>query len=325
MERRHVGSSGLQVSSLGLGTMTWGGHTTVDDARAMLRMFVDAGGDLVDTAPAYGGGRAELLIGEMLASEIRREDLVISTKVGFRSHNDQQRVDSSKRAILDDLAQSLKRLRTDHVDIVQVHAWGDAPVDETLAALDHAVSSGMALYAGVSNYIGWQIGTTAAWQRALPGRARLVSAQIEYSLLARRAEVEVVPALTHHEMSLFPWSPLGRGVLTGKYRHGVPRDSRGAMDQMSWFVEPYFDARSSAVVDAVETAATGLNLTAAQVALMWVRDAPSVAAPLLGCRTSQQLSELLATPDAPLPTMVTSALDDVTGGPHAGREEAVNR
>ena len=129
-----------------------------------------------------------------------------------------------------------------------------------------------------------------------------MSGQIEYSLLARRAEVEVLPALGHHGMGLFPWSPLGRGVLTGKYRGGTPRNSRGGRDHLAWFVEPYLDTRSTAVVDAVAKAAEGLGLTTAQVALLWVRDAPGVTAPLLGARTTEQLAALLRTEGHELPS-----------------------
>jgi len=322
MLKRAVGVSGLSVGRLGLGTMTWGGDVSPDTARLLLRDFVAAGGDLIDTAPAYGGGRAEELVGRYLRSDLRRDDLVIATKAGFGTHGGVQTVDTSRRAMLDDLTDSLRRLRTDHVDIWQVHAWGDAPLEETLAALDQAVNSGMARYAGVCNYIGWQLGTAAAWQRAVPGRARLVSGQIEYSLLARRAEVEVLPALAHHGMGLFPWSPLGRGVLTGKYRGGVPRDSRGGREHLAWFVEPYLDARSTAVVDAVARAANGLGLSTAQVALLWVRDAPGVTAPLLGARTTDQLASLLRTESQSLPEPIAAALDDITGGPHAGRGRA---
>ena len=322
MLKRAVGVSGLSVGRLGLGTMTWGGDVSPDTARLLLRDFVAAGGDLIDTAPAYGGGRAEELVGRYLRSDLRRDDLVIATKAGFGTHGGVQTVDTSRRAMLDDLTDSLRRLRTDHVDIWQVHAWGDAPLEETLAALDQAVNSGMARYAGVCNYIGWQLGTAAAWQRAVPGRARLVSGQIEYSLLARRAEVEVLPALAHHGMGLFPWSPLGRGVLTGKYRGGVLRDSRGGREHLAWFVEPYLDARSTAVVDAVARAADGLGLSTAQVALLWVRDAPGVTAPLLGARTTDQLASLLQTESQSLPEPIAAALDDITGGPHAGRGRA---
>ena len=314
MQTRRVGDSGLEVSRLGLGTMTWGADTPISEARGMLRAFVDAGGTLVDTAPAYGQGAAEKIIGKLLHTDLGRSDLVIASKGGFGIHHGRRAVDTSRRAMLDDLAQTLRRLHTDHVDLWQVHAWGEAPLEETLAAMDQAVSSGMARYAGISNFIGWQTARAATWQQAVPGRARLVSGQVEYSLLARRAEIEVLPALRAHGMGLLPWSPLGRGVLTGKYRRGIPRGSRGASDHFSWFVEPYLETKSRAIVDAVCRAAEGLDLTPEQVALLWVRDAPVVTAPLLGPRTLEQLQPLLATENQVLPEPIVAALDDVTGG-----------
>jgi aryl-alcohol dehydrogenase-like predicted oxidoreductase len=132
--------------------------------------------------------------------------------------------------------------------------------------------------------------------------------------------VEVIPAIRAFGLGFFPWSPLGRGVLTGKYRSGLPRGSRGAAPHFSWFVEPYLEARSRAVVDAVAVAADGLDLSPAQVALLWVRDAPAVTAPLLGARNVEQLEPLLAVDDIELPTAIVAALDDVSGGPNAGRE-----
>ena len=314
-----MGKSGLSVSRLGLGTMTWGRDTTPTEARTLMRQFVGAGGTLVDTAPAYGRGGAEKILGKLIHTEFSRDDVVIATKGGFGIKDGERVVDTSRGAMLDDLANSLRRLRTDHVDIWQVHAWGDAPLDETLATLDHAVASGMARYVGICNFIGWQTARAATWQQAVPGRTRLISAQVEYSLLARRAEIEVIPAVRAHDMGLFPWSPIGRGVLTGKYRSGLPRDSRGATDHFSWFVEPYLGAKSNAIVDAVTRAADGLGLTSAQVALLWVRDAPGVTAPLLGARTPDQLEGYLRLDETALPTPITSALDDVSGGPNQGR------
>lgn len=322
MQRRPVGGSGLQVSRLGLGTLTWGRDIRGDDARALLRGFVAAGGSLIDTAAAYGAGEAERMIGRLIRTELSRDELVIATKAGFGIRDGQRVIDTSRQALLADLRDSLRRLGTDHIDIWQVHAWGSAPLEETLAAVDTAVSAGDVRYAGVSNFVGWQTAQAATWQAAFPGRAPIVSAQVEYSLLARRAEVEVIPAVRAFGMGLFCWSPVGRGVLTGKYRQRIPRDSRGATSHFAWFVEPYLEARSRAVVDAVATAADGLDLTPAQVALLWVRDAPGVTAPLLGARTVEQLEAYLAVEDVDLPAEIVAALDDVSGGPNAGREPA---
>jgi len=319
MERRAVGDSGLQVSRLGLGTLTWGRDVQAAQARALLRKFVEAGGTLVDTAAAYGNGEAERIIGRLIHTDLTRDDVVIATKAGFGLRDGARVVDTSRTALLDDLAGSLRRLHTDHVDLWQLHAWGSAPLEESLAAIDHAVSTGMVRYAGVSNFVGWQTAQAATWQSAFPGRTRIVSSQVEYSLLARRAEVEVIPAVRAFDLGLFPWSPLGRGVLAGRYRSAVPRDSRGGQPHFAWFVEPYLEQRSRAVVDAVATAADGLDLSCAQVALLWVRDAPAVTSPLIGPRTVDQLEQLLETEELVLPGEIVSALDDVSGGPNAGR------
>jgi aryl-alcohol dehydrogenase-like predicted oxidoreductase len=320
METRQVGGSGLHVSRLGLGTMTWGRDTPDEAARALLEMYCEAGGNLLDTAAAYGGGDAERLIGRLLGEMTNRADMVIATKAGFAILDGKRTVDTSRRALLRDLEGSLQRLDTDYVDIWQLHAWGSAPLEESLSALDQAVTSGKARYAGISNFVGWQTAQAATWQRAFPGRTPICSAQVEYSLLARRAEVEVLPAVRAFGLGFFPWSPLGRGVLTGQYRTGTPRGSRAATEHFAWFVEPYLEARSRGVVEAVARAAEGLDLTPLQVALLWVRDAPAVTAPLLGARTAGQLGAALATEQQRLPDEIASALDDVSGGPHSGRK-----
>lgn len=314
-----MGSSGLQVSRLGLGTLTWGRDVPALQAKGLLRRFVEAGGTLVDTAAAYGNGEAERIIGRLIHTDLTRDDLVIATKGGFGVRDGKRVVDTSRTALLDDLANSLRRLHTDHVDLWQLHAWGGAPLEESLAAIDHAVNAGMVRYAGVSNFVGWQTAQASTWQSAFPGRARITSAQVEYSLLARRAEVEVIQAVRAFGLGLFAWSPLGRGVLAGRYRTGRPRDSRGGQQHFAWFVEPYLEARSRSVVEAVATAADGLDLNCAQVALLWTRDAPAVTAPLIGPRTTEQLDQLLQTEELTLPAEITAALDDVSGGPNAAR------
>lgn len=320
MRARTVGPSGLQVSRLGLGTLGWARDTSWPEARSLVRTFTEAGGTLVDTAASYARGEAERWLGKIMMRDVPRDALVIATKAGFEIREGVGVVDTSRATLLADLAESLKRLHTDHVDLWQVHAWGPSPLEESLAALDQAVNSGMARYVGISNFVGWQSAQAATWQRAFPGRAPIVSTQVEYSLLARRAEIEVLPAAEAFGMGFFAWSPLGRGVLTAKYRTGLPRDSRAASTHFRSFVEPYLDARSRSVVEAVKTAADGLGLTPAQIALLWVRDAPGVTAPLLGARNSEQLVPYLDVEDDVLPDEIVSALDDVSGGPNQGRE-----
>ena len=207
--------------------MTWGRDTDEHEARDQFTAFVEAGGTLIDTAAGYADGDSERLIGSLLDSVVPRSDVVLATKAGITRRNGERVVDVSRRALLDTLDASLQRLGTDHVDLWQLHTWSwDTPLDETLGALDDAVSSGRTRYVGVSNYAGWQTAQAATWQQAWPGRTPLVSTQVEYSLLQRGVEREVLPASRSLGLGVLPWSPLGRGVLTGKYRKGTPADSR---------------------------------------------------------------------------------------------------
>ncbi len=297
------------VSRLGLGTMDWGEGTRPEEAAAQLTEFVDAGGNLVDTADVYGGGRGEQILGQLLNTVVDRDDIVVATKAGVTPRG----YDASRRHLLAALDRSLDRLCLDHVDLWQVHAHDPAtPYEETLAALDEAVSSGRTRYVGVSNYGGWQLATAATWQRAWPGRQPIVSDQVEYSLLQRDPEREVVPAALDSGTSILAWSPLGRGVLTGKYRTAIPADSRAARDRLEDFVAPYLGEQSSRIVESVATAADGLGVTPLAVALAWVRDLPGVAAPLVGARTAAQLRAALQAEELTLPDEIRDALDDVS-------------
>ncbi len=312
MQQRPLGRSGLAVSRLALGTMTWGRDTQPDDAAAQLKFYLEAGGTLVDTADVYGDGDAELVIGSLLESLVPRDELVIATKAGLRPRLGRRR-DGSRAHLLGTLDASLRRLGTDYVDLWQVHGYDtDTPFEETLAALDHAVSSGRARYVGVSNFSGWQTARAAAWQAAWPGRAPVIAAQVEYSLLERGVEREVLPACAALGLGVLPWSPLGRGVLTGKYRNGRPADSRAASAHFAPFVQPYLEPRSSSIVEAVVIAAGGLGVSPLEVALAWIRDRPGVVAPILGARTAGQLQGALQCEALALPDEITQALDDVS-------------
>ncbi|WP_049576178.1 aldo/keto reductase [Streptomyces sp. SBT349] len=318
MDLRHLGRTGLRVSRLGLGTLTWGRDTGEQDAAELLKAFWAAGGSLVDTADVYGDGGAEYLLGRLLGGLVPREDMVIATKAGSVPDPD-RRFDASRGHLLSALDASLERLNTDHVDLWQVHAFDPAtPLEETLQALEIAVGSGRARYAGVSNFSGWQLAKAATWQLAAQGsRTRLASTQMEYSLLQRGIEREVLPAALDLGIGVLPSSPLGRGVLTGKYRQGaVPPESRGASETLAPFVAPYLDDAASRIVDAVAIAADGLAVTPLQVALAWVRDRPGVAAPIVGARTARQLGEALSVEDLSLPDEIRRALDDVSAPVH---------
>ena len=172
MQQRYLGHSGLAVSRLGLGTMSWGRDTDEHEAREQLAAFVAAGGTLVDTAAAYGDGDSERLIGSLIGDVVDRDDLVIATKAGFSVRRGERITDTSRGALLRDLEGSLRRLNVDHIDLWQLHTWSDdVPLEETLSALDHAVSSGKVRYVGVSNYAGWKAARAVTWQQAWPGRA----------------------------------------------------------------------------------------------------------------------------------------------------------
>ncbi|MDR1214189.1 MAG: aldo/keto reductase [Propionibacteriaceae bacterium] len=316
MLTRRLGSSDLEVSRLGLGTMAWGQDTPISEVMALWRRFRDAGGNLIDTAAAYGDGAVERLIGQLAGSAQRRGEVVIATKSGYVLRQGQRVVETGRQALLDELAGSLRRLRVDQVDLWQIHAWGQAPLEETLAAADQAVAAGMAGQVGVCNYVGWQLAQAATWQRAVRGRTPIASAQVEYSLLARRAEIEVLPCCQSLGLGFLPWSALGRGVLTGQYRNSTPPGSRAASKHLAWFVEPYLTETARGVVEAVVRAGQGLGLSPVQVAWLWVRDAPGVSAALVGPRTAAQLEPLLEVEDQVLPDPIARALDDVSGGPN---------
>ncbi|MCH6159331.1 aldo/keto reductase [Streptomyces marispadix] len=318
MEARHLGRTGLRVSRIGLGTLTWARDTGERDAADQLKTFWEAGGTLVDTADVYGDGGAEYLLGRLLEGLVPRRDLVLATKAGSVPDPD-RRFDCSRGHLLAALDASLERLRTDYVDLWQVHAFDPAtPLDETLQALDIAVSTGRARYVGVSNFSGWQLAKAATWQLAAPGtRTRLASTQMEYSLLQRGVERELLPAAVDLGLGLLPSSPLGRGVLTAKYRRcDPPPDSRGASEHLAPFIAPYLDETAGSIVDAVSTAADGLAVSPLLVALAWVRDRPGVTAPIVGARTAAQLSEALSVEGLTLPDEICRALDDVSAPVH---------
>ena len=314
MQQRHLGRTGLKVSRLGLGTLTWGRDTDEHEARDQLIAFTEAGGTLLDTAAGYGDGASEELIGSLIGDVVHRDDVVLATKAGVSRARGARETNVSRGYLMTTLDASLRRLGVDHVDLWQVHVWSDrAPWEETLSALDHAVVSGRARYVGVSNYSGWQTAAVAAWQRAVPGRAVLASTQVEYSLLNRDIEDEVLPAASAFGLGVLAYSPLAGGVLTGKYRTGIPADSRGASPRLESVVAPYLDTRGRGIVEGTSRAAEGLGLSPLEVALAWVRDRPGVTAPIVGARTAAQLRGALGVEDVELPEEIMQALDDVSG------------
>ena len=314
MEETLVGRSGLRVSRLALGTLTWGRDTDEHEAADQLKQFADAGGTLVDTAASYGEGAAEELLGSLIGSLVPRSDLVLCTKAGVSRRAGVRRLDTSRRALLADLDESLQRLATDHVDLWLVHAWSDeAPLEETLSALQHAVSSGRARYVGLSNYTGWQVQKVVDLAE-FKGLARPVTLQPQYNLLVREIEWEIVPACESTGLGLLPWSPLGGGWLTGKYtREERPTGATRLGEDPQRGVEAYDrrskDERTWDVIDAVEAVASSRGVSMAQVALSWLVDRTMVTSVILGARTVEQLQDNLGAAGLHLSEEETERLD----------------
>ncbi len=313
MEKRTLGNSGLRVSRLALGTMTWGRDTDEHEAADQLKTFLEAGGNLIDTAAVYGDGDSERVLGGFIGTLANRDEIILATKAGISFANGERCVNNSRGNLLNDLDKSLARLGVDHIDLWQIHTWDPlVPLEETLSAIDQAVSSGRTRYVGVSNFSGWQLARSATLQNPFFGKAPIISQQSEYSLLNREIESEVMPAALEMNIGILAWSPLGRGVLTGKYRNGSPSDSRGASPHFSGFVSPYLDDNSRRIVDAVCVASEGLGYSPIEVALSWVRDGFGVTSAIVGARTAAQLRGILTVEEVVLPEQVRVALDEVS-------------
>jgi len=313
MESRQLGRSGVRVSRLGLGTMTWGRDTDEHEAAEQLRFYLDAGGNFIDTAAVYGNGDAERVLGGFLGVMASRDEVVIATKAGISFKSGERVVDNSRTSLIADLDRSLSHLRTDYVDLWQIHTWDEnTPLEEVLSALDYAVSTGKARHVGISNFAGWQLARAVTLQNPIFGKAPIISTQNEYSLLNRKIEREILPASRELGVGVLAWSPLGRGVLTGKYRSGLPSDSRGASPHFSSFIEPYLDERSRKMVEAVMVASDGLGLSPLEVSLAWVRDCPGVTSAIIGARTGAQLRGALSAESVTLPVPVREALDEIS-------------
>ncbi|WP_214401013.1 aldo/keto reductase [Pseudonocardia lacus] len=313
MLRRRVGTSGLAVSRLGLGTLTWGNCADIESATAQLATFVDAGGSLVETCDGYTGGESQRMLGDAIAKlsvgGMRREQLVLAGRTDVPPGG------LSRGALLAALDTSLARLGTDHLDLWQLPFPGSADpggLDEALTAVQVAVLSGRVRYAGLVGPRGWQLATAVERARGMGQAVVPVSAQVEYSLLVRAVEGELLAAAGHHGVGLLAWAPLGRGVLTGKYTDGTPVDSRGASRALARYVEARRTGPAARIVPAVLTAADGLGTSPLAVALAWARDRPGVAATIVGARDRAQLAAALASDTLTLPDEIRAALDDVS-------------
>lgn len=311
MQLRTLGQSGLRVSTLALGTMTWGNETDIHEARDCLRAYVDSGGNFIDTADVYADGVSEEILAELLSDEGLRPNLILASKAGAVSG--ERGIDASRRHLISSLNSSLKRLGTDYLDVWYVHGFDPlTPIIETVSTMQSCVQSGKVRYLGLSNYAAWQLVASASSARdGYPGIS-FIASQNEYSLLNRAIEAEVLPAASEMGTGIVAWSPLGRGVLTGKYRFGTPADSRGASPSDRAWIAPYLEGRARNVVDAVCTAAEGLGVAPLEVALAWVVNRPGVTSCVIGARTVGQLKAILAFDESLLVSELEQALTDVS-------------
>lgn len=313
MIKRRAGETGLEISRLGLGTMTWGRDTDTHEAAEQMRAFVEAGGNFIDTASTYADGDAERVIGGLIGTIAVREELVIATKAGVSFPEGVRRVNNSRHHLISELDKSLTRLGSDYIDLWQIHTWdSNIALEDTLSALDYAYTSGKARYVGVSNFNGWQSARAITVQESNTAKAPIATIHNEYSLLNRSIEDEIINCAQSLGVGILAWSPLGRGVLTGKYRQSIPADSRGATPHFANFIASYLDEGSSRIVEAVVAAAAGLGYSPLEVALAWVRDAPGVTSAIVGSRTSAQLRGVLTVEEIVLPDVVRTALNEVS-------------
>jgi aryl-alcohol dehydrogenase-like predicted oxidoreductase len=293
--------------------MTWGRDTDTHEAADQCRAFIEAGGNFIDTSSTYGDGDSERVIGGLIGTLFKRDDVAIATKAGVSFPNGIRTVNNSRQALIAELDKSLSRLETDYVDIWQIHSW-DAhnPLEDTLSALDYAYSSGKARYVGISNFSGWQSARAITIQESNSAKAPIVTNQVEYSLLNREIENEVLPCADETGIGILAWAPLGRGVLTGKYRNGIPSDSRAAAPHFVKHVEPYLREKPQRIVEAVAVAAEGLGFAPLEVALAWVRDTPGITSAIVGARTGAQLRGILTSEEISLPDIVRDALNEIS-------------
>ena len=294
MEYRNLGRTGVKVSSLCLGCMTFGSKTDPSESTEIIDRAIDAGVNFFDTANVYGDGASEEMTGEALARNGKRNRVVLATKVhGRLADKDPNAGGSSRRHIIEQCEISLKRLRTDWIDLYQMHRpQPDIPIDETLRALDDLVRAGKVRYIGSSTFAAWQV-VEALWASKELGLNRFVSEQSPYHLLDRRIERELVPMAKTYGLAIIPWSPLASGFLSGKYRRGEgkPEGSRLQAGYQPQRTDPLFSDAGFDVLDGVVHLAAEKGCTPSQLALAWCRQQPGITSPIIGPRTLAQYED----------------------------------
>jgi aryl-alcohol dehydrogenase-like predicted oxidoreductase len=321
MEYRQLGHCGLRISRLTLGTMGFGGagmfsgvgQIDLAGARRQIDMAIDAGINLIDTADIYSLGASEQLIGEALTG--RRDEVLLATKARFSMGPGPNDAGLSRHHLIEACEASLRRLRTDHIDLYQVHEWdGQTPLEETLGALEHLIDSGKVRYVGCSNFAGWQV-MKALGIADRTGLPRFVSQQVYLSLQERSAEYEIVPSAVDQGLGLLIWSPLAGGLLSGKYRRGQD-PPEGARHTSEWSEPPVYDEdRLYDTIEVLVEIAEEHGVSAAQVALAWLLERPGVTSLIVGARTETQLTDNLAAASLQLSAQERARLEEVSRQP----------
>jgi aryl-alcohol dehydrogenase-like predicted oxidoreductase len=324
MRKRLLGRTGVLVTEFALGTMTFGQEADERAASQLIDLYVESGGNLIDTAdvypPAGPKGASEEIIGRWLTRNSgKRDSIILATKCRGRMDDSGNSEGLSRRWIIQACEASLRRLQADYIDLYQAHQWDPAtPIEESLLAFDMLVRSGKVRYVGVSNFTGWQLERTVMTARQL-GLSAIVSLQPQYNMLAREIEWELVPVCLDHGISIVPWGPLAQGWLSGKYsRDTAPTGATRLGEDPNRGVEAYSRRnieRTWRILDAVQAIATDLGVPPARVALRWLADRPGVTAPLLGARTADQLRDNLMAGDLKLDDEQRTQLDDVSAPP----------
>ena len=308
MEQTYLGRSGLVVSELCLGTMTFGGKTDLDGARAIAERFREAGGTFFDTADVYNQGESEQLLGEVIGGD--RDEVVIATKGYGPMGSGPNAMSANRRHLVQAVDASLRRLGTDYIDLYQIHVFdATTPLDETLETLEDLTRAGKILYSGISNFVGWQLERACRMQEAR-GFSPFVSLQPQYSLVERQIELETLPAAAANDLAILAWSPLAAGFLTGKYRRDGSSDDPGRFAQ---FVDN-IDDQGWAVLDAVVEVAAAHDAAPASVAIAWLLD-QRFTVPIVGASRVDQLDASLAAAELELTAEERARLTEVSEPP----------
>ncbi len=314
MEYRLLGRSGLAVSELCLGTMTFGNTTSEADSIEMVRRFVDRGGNFIDTANVYVNGRSEEVVGK--AIQPMRQDIVLATKVRFATGKGANQAGLSRKHIMHEVENSLRRLNTDYIDLYQLHVWDYAtPIEETLRALDDLVSSGKVRYIGCSNFYAWQLMKSLSYSD-FNRWSRFVSLQPQYSLVSRQMDTELIPLCLEENVAVIPWAPLGGGFLTGRYKNGrIPESGRlsAKTGESSW--ERRFNEKNFKILQTVKQIAERIGKTPAQVSLNWLLGKEGITAPIFGASTLEQFEDNAGASGWRLSAEDWSLLDEVSALP----------